>query len=158
VNLELLNRKSNKELIILLHNCMNSRDIKRADNIKSLVFEVLAQRNAAFLKKGLGPVMEADGVLSAFGYHVGEEGIKDDEARHRILALILETPIPPILDRSYVLEWGAPSSPQRISKTLAALHGFIANKRTQSPNRQVAYTRALEHWDKDLKYLEQHTQ
>ena len=158
MDLELLQRKSNKELIILLHNCIKSSDMKRADNIKQLVFEVLTTRNKKFLTGGSIDVMDADGVLSAFGYHVGDDGIKDDFARQRILRLVLETPIPPILDRNYVAEWGAPSSPERLLKTLAALHGFIGNKRSQSPNRQVSYTRALEHWEKDLKYLEQFKQ
>ena len=158
MDLELLQRKSNKELIILLHNCIKSSDMKRADNIKQLVFEVLTTRNKKFLSDGSVDVMDADGVLSAFGYHVGDDGIKDDFARQRILRLVLETPIPPILDRNYVAEWGAPSSPERLLKTLAALHGFIGNKRSQSPNRQVSYTRALEHWEKDLKYLEQFKQ
>ena len=158
MDLELLQRKSNKELIILLHNCIKSSDMKRADNIKQLVFEVLTTRNKKFLSDGSIDVMDADGVLSAFGYHVGDDGIKDDFARQRILRLVLETPIPPILDRNYVAEWGAPSSPERLLKTLAALHGFIGNKRSQSPNRQVSYTRALEHWEKDLKYLEQFKQ
>ena len=107
--------------------------------------------------------VEADGDIDGGGLTDGarvggDDGIKDDFARQRILRLVLETPIPPILDRNYVAEWGAPSSPERLLKTLAALHGFIGNKRSQSPNRQISYTRALEHWEKDLKYLEQFKQ
>ena len=63
MDLELLQRKSNKELIILLHNCIKSSDMKRADNIKSLVFEVFSTRNELFLTGGSIDVMDADGTM-----------------------------------------------------------------------------------------------
>jgi len=148
--------KTDQELMKLLHNIMantNSAHAGIAHVRKHAVFDEWSFRSEHY-KCGVDlKVMPADGVLSAFGYRVGDYGIRDSSKRHRILLLILEAPIPPINDPEYVQSWGAPKSIERINKLSRTLRGLIYGAKNRSKNGVASYANALAQWESDLAII-----
>ena len=150
--------KSNKELMVFLHNVSNNvkpSQLERAAELKKAIYAEWSVRNKDFLAGRAVEMMQADGVLSAFGYRVGDTGVSKQRARLAILALVLEAPIPPIVDPEYTREWGLPKSEARIQKLTRTLKGLINGVERRSSNSRVAYARALTQWQSDLAIVPQ---
>jgi len=65
-----------------------------------------------------------NGMLAAFGYHVGKTSALDTFARRTILDDIFSIQLPPLVSAQYMQEWAEPRTPTRLKKlayTLAAL-------------------------------------
>jgi len=63
--------KSNKELMVFLHNVSNNvkpSQLERAAELKKAIYAEWSVRNKDFLAGRAVEKMQADGVLSAFGY------------------------------------------------------------------------------------------
>ena len=149
-----LQNKTDKQLMNLLHNTMTHPDRDRANAAKNAVYEIWSKRNTRFSRGLETRVMPWDGVLSAFGYHVGDSGISSSRKRQSILEHILEAPIPPVKDPAYPREWGKPMSKARKTKLKNALKGLHYGCSQRSDNDQLSYSRAMSHWQSDLEYLE----
>ena len=150
-----LHSRTDKELMTLLHNTMNHCDQKRALDKKREVYKIWSFRNELFTSGTRLNVHPWDGVLSAFGYHVGDNGINDTKKRHKILDHVLEAPIPPVRDPAYVKEWGKPNSRKRIRKLERTLIGLYKGFSKIKTNRQISYERAINQWKMDLQYIRQ---
>lgn len=148
-----LHSKTDKELMVLLHNTMNHSDRERANAKKDEVYKIWSFRNKLFTSGKKINAHPWDGVLSAFGYHVGDNGINETEKRHKILNHVLEAPIPPVRDPSYVKEWGKPNSRKRIIKLERTLIGLYKGFSKIRTNRQISYERAINQWKLDLQYI-----
>ena len=70
-----LENRTNQQLMTMLHNTISHEDRARALAAKNRIYAVWAQRNQKFISGEEVEMMDADGVLSAFGYHVGDNGI-----------------------------------------------------------------------------------
>ena len=149
-----VSNKSNEDLMRLLKNAQRMSGSRKAEDAKTLIYKEWGARSQAFLQGKKVQIMEADGVLSAFGYHVGDYGVTDKVTRRAILATVMESPIPPINDPYYVAEWGAPRSKRRARKLIRTLHGLIANASKKGGKHRQALKRAIGDWSDDLAYLQ----
>lgn len=90
-----------------------------------------------------------EGILSFMGYRVGETNGESTNIRHEILAHIFEHQLPPAFPSDYMKEWGDPSTVIRLKKIAESIAAFTRNaKRRVSPP-----LRAIDDWEKDLKFL-----
>ena len=152
--LERIPSKSDKELMSLLHNALKHQDKKLTTQVISEIYKVWRSRAVLAQLGEYKTDLDADGVLSAFGYHVGNFGITDAGQRQKLLALIFEADLPPVLSPEYILEWGQPSSKQRLRKLSRVLRGLVSSKSKQVPNKK-SLKRAVDHWKDDLSFLAQ---
>jgi hypothetical protein len=89
------------------------------------------------------------GVLQQMGYKVGKSGLNVDERRavlKRVFSCELESTAE---SRSYVAEWGPPSSQQRLDKMIRCLSTFI----DKAERRSGDYSVAIDDWTDDLEWL-----
>ena len=149
-----LENRTNQQLMTMLHNTISHEDRPRALAAKNRIYAVWAQRNQKFLSGEEVEMMDADGVLSAFGYHVGDNGITNATKRHVILNHVLEAPIPPIKDKEYTIKWGRPQSIRRAKTLVSTLYGLVQSVRRRNAYNQTQYQRAMTHWQEDIAYLE----
>ena len=145
--------KSDRDLMKLLHNAINHPDKERAMAAKQQVYSEWARRNHLLCTGADIPITFCDGVLKAFGYGVGDDGITRAAKRHVILDHVLEAPIPPVMDVSYTREWGEPNSTKRRTKLLRTLKGLISGRERMKSYHQSSYSRAIGQWQEDLNYL-----
>ena len=150
-----LHKKTDKELMNLLHNTMIHPDRDRAEAKKSEVYKVWSWRNKSFSSGHKLPTMPWDGVLSAFGYRVGDHGISSASRRQLILNHIIEAPIPPVKNPQYLRDWGLPSSIKRKRKLKNTLKALYKGTSKRSTNRDISYEKAIKHWKEDLDYVTQ---
>ena len=146
-----ISAQSNKSLMMMLHNISANTDPRRFEKAaerKRAIFREWVRRTRQFMCGDSVDVMEEQGVLSAFGYRVGESGLSSDSKRRRILELIFEAPIPPILNPDYVREWGCPQSAQRKQKMGNVLRGLAHTSRVN--NIGSSHALALRHYETDL--------
>jgi len=154
----MLANKKYSELMILLNNIVNILEsdrqpierINKAKETKKKVFNELQKRVDNFKEGGKGLLMDAEGVLSAFNYRVGDFGISSQSKRLSLLKLIIESPIPPIKDVDYIEEWGQPNSPKRLSKLKNTLIGLASNRKKQNNPR---WRKAIGHWEHDFSKI-----
>ena len=157
-NTNMLANKKYSELMILLNNIVNILEsdrqpierINKAKETKKKVFNELQKRVDNFKEGEKGLLMDAEGVLSAFNYRVGDFGISSQSKRLSLLKLIIESPIPPIKDLDYIEEWGQPSSPKRLSKLKNTLIGLASNRKKQNNPR---WRKAIGHWEHDFSKI-----
>ncbi|TAX54604.1 hypothetical protein [Rhizobium leguminosarum] len=91
-----------------------------------------------------------DGVLSFFGYQVGQSSQITSSTRYAILDRVFRIVLPPILPGSHMALWGMPNSRRRLQKMAEAIAAFVRNaKRRQNPS----YDRAIGDWEYDLQRL-----
>ena len=147
-----LDDKSDQDLIRLLKNANRRTLDPRSSDLKKRIFAVFEERSAQFIKRNRGVELTAPGILSAFGYKVGHDGIKDTQVRHQILYLIFSAELPPVLDAKYMREWGSPKSPQRKTKLTRVLSSFVGSCKRRTRNK-LSYRLALSHWESDLAHL-----
>ena len=155
-----LSNKACEELIVLLENTINVLNNPRSDQsrinkaffLKDKVFQEFSSRTNELRRNMRHPVMKADGVLSAFNYHVGDGGITCAKKRLEILKLIIESPIPPIKDIQYVEKWGEPRTAKRLKVLQRTLDGFI-HYFSRNTNA-FQFRRAISHWEHDLRAIE----
>jgi hypothetical protein len=92
----------------------------------------------------------ADGMLSFFGYHVGETSGLIMSVRRDILDYIYRGNLPLVSDAAYTQSWGPPASPQRLKKLAMTLSHLARNALAkENPN----YETAISEWEADLKYI-----
>jgi hypothetical protein len=147
-----LDGKSDADLIKLLKNANRRTYDPRSGVLKKRIFTVFEQRSAQFIRRNRGAELAASGILSAFGYRVGHDGIRDPQIRQQILDLIYTAELPPVLDPNYIREWGSPESPQRKAKLTRVLSSFIRSCKRRTTNK-LSYRLALSHWESDLAYF-----
>lgn len=148
-----LQDKTNEQLMTLLHNIMRHSNEDRARIAKEKLYTEWHKRNKAFTSGRATSVMAAEGVLSAFRYHVGDGGVTDDKKRQQILDHVLEAPIPPIVSEDYTKKWGAPNSHARKKTLLRTLHGFISGVNHRGEYSRDRLGRAKSHWQQDIAYV-----
>ena len=144
-------RKRDEDLMKLLHNASKHRDAELGHHVASQVFAEWRSRSGQFINDPTACSLKADGVLSAFGYRVGEFGVRDSKERLRILKLIFNAEIPPINDPSYVRSWGRPKSQQRKRRLASVIASLIYSTKRKSPGKQFA--NALKDWTGDLQAI-----
>jgi hypothetical protein len=71
----------------------------------------------------------ADGMLNAFGYHVGKVNGRPEALRHLLLDDIFYCQLPPINNLAYMREWGNPSTPARLKKIADTLASLCRNEK-----------------------------
>ena len=156
-----LSNKTYEDLMRMLTNVWNvlnnqdrydSSQISKANFRKKRIYEEFSKRTLDFKQNKSYSVMNADGVLSAFGYHVGDYGISCPNKRFLILKLIIDCTIPPIKDAQYINKWGTPCSAKRMETLQRTLRGFIIS--TRRKNNCFQFRRALKHWEHDLAAIE----
>jgi hypothetical protein len=91
----------------------------------------------------------AEGILSAFGYHVGETNGRPDRVRRLLLDDIFSVHLPPINSRAYMSEWGSPTSAGRLRKIADTLASLTRNEK----RRGLEF--APKQREMDLEYLHQ---
>ena len=95
--------------------------------------------------------IENEGMLAAFGYHVGDFGITDNRVRHKLLDIIMNSKyLPPIHMNTtmYTYEWGLNDIKKRIRKIKRFFHGEI-----EAAKNRKTMKRAVSHWQCDLNYI-----
>jgi hypothetical protein len=90
------------------------------------------------------------GMLGFLGYHVGEAQPTSRDVRRCILEYAFECYLPPLNDRIYYLEWGKPSTPQRLKKLANTLAAFTRNAKRRDA---LSMGRAIDDWEGDLGFL-----
>lgn len=91
-----------------------------------------------------------DGILSFFGYQVGQSSQINSSTRYAILDRLFRIVLPPILPSSHLALWGLPQSRRRLQKMAETIAAFVRNaKRRQNPS----YGRAIGDWEHDLQRL-----
>ncbi|NEJ39513.1 hypothetical protein [Rhizobium ruizarguesonis] len=91
-----------------------------------------------------------DGILSFFGYQVGQSSQITSSTRYAILDRVFRIVLPHILPGSHMALWGMPNSRRRLQKMAEAIAAFVRNaKRRQNPS----YHRAIGDWEYDLQRL-----
>ncbi|MDD9799115.1 MAG: hypothetical protein OXU29_01420 [Gammaproteobacteria bacterium] len=102
-------------------------------------------------RRGLPPLESpAEGVLRAYGYHVGKTKGRPFDVRKKALDLIFHDELSRVSDDSYRTQFDAPQSPNRLKKmanVLAALARLYSGSVTRD------YSVAIGHYIQDLKYL-----
>lgn len=91
----------------------------------------------------------SEGLLSVMGYKVGINGLKQ-ELRRKILADVIEGPVPLVSSPGYMQEWGDDGSKKRINKTFNCLLAFSSGTIHQTHHE------ALKDWEEDLEWLSSH--
>lgn len=137
----------------LLHNIINHHDKERAMAAKHELYAEWSRRNQLLCAGTDITIAFHDGVLKAFGYGVGDDGITSASKRQVILEHVLEAPIPPVQNVGYTREWGTPNSTKRKTKLLNALKGLISGRERMKSYYQSSYARAIGQWQEDLNYL-----
>jgi hypothetical protein len=92
----------------------------------------------------------AEGMLSVLGYHVGNTNGQPKQLRQAILTQIYQGELPPVCSASYMAQWGAPRSAQRLYKLLVTLIAFAKNESKLSPQN---YCRAIRERLEDIEFL-----
>ncbi|HEX3652003.1 MAG TPA: hypothetical protein VHU18_04180 [Rhizomicrobium sp.] len=88
----------------------------------------------------------ADGILNAFGYHVGEVKGRPEAVRHLLLDDIFCCHLPPISSFAYMQEWGSPTTPARLKKIADTLAALCRNEKRRGLRTAPAQREAdLEH-------------
>ncbi|MCZ7468148.1 hypothetical protein M0412_08755 [Agrobacterium sp. O3.4] len=91
-----------------------------------------------------------DGVLSFFGYKVGQLSVLTPSMRYAILDRVFRIALPPVLPSPHMALWGTPNSLRRLHKLAETIAAFVRNaKRRQNPS----YRRAIGEWEHDLQRL-----
>ena len=147
----LIPHKRDEDLMKLLHNANKHRDAEIGHQVASQVFAEWRSRSLRFMNDPPACSLEADGVLSAFGYRVGEFGVRDSQERLRILRLIFDAEIPPINDPYYVRSWGRPKSQQRKRRLTSVIASLIHSTKRKSAGKRFA--NALKDWTSDLQAI-----
>ena len=149
-----LEHKTSEDLMKMLHNIIRRQNESVAQEKKVILYNEWSNRNESFLNGRNIKIMSADGVLSAFGYRVGDGGVTKASRRQSILKHIMEAPIPPIVSVEYTKAWGKPNTSLRKKKLLKTLKGFIYGVKQRSSYAQHSYERAVSHWKQDLDYIQ----
>jgi hypothetical protein len=90
------------------------------------------------------------GMLAYLGYHVGQTQPTPPGIRRGILEYVFECHLPPLNDRSYYIEWGAPLTPERLKKTADTLASLTRNAKRRD---EFSLAAAIDDWEEDLLYL-----
>lgn len=92
------------------------------------------------------------GMLSYFGYHVGQQGLSVSR-RLPILERLLKADLDDkAFDQVYVKEWGRPASHKRLMKMARTIAALCRNAKRSPSN----FDQAISDWESDLKYLHDH--
>ncbi len=92
---------------------------------------------------------EVEGVLKYMGYQVGAEG-EPQRIRELMLDVIFLGQIPPVFPKTYLDEWGVPSSVLRLKKMAETIAALTRNGKRRHDARM---TTAIRDWERDLDYL-----
>jgi hypothetical protein len=93
---------------------------------------------------------EKEGMLSFLEYRVGRTKGEAQVVRRIILRRVFEGSLPPVFNKTYMAEWGANGSPERLHKMAVSIAAFARNfKRRKSS----AYDDAIKDWEADLADL-----
>jgi hypothetical protein len=142
---------------------------ERINELRSAIFKEWAERNGRSLVDEyfewpstdapygcgtLGPIPSpSDGILSAFGYHVGGTNGKPEVVRRLLLGDIFACQLPPMNSRAYMSEWGAPNTPSRLKKTADTLASLCRNEK----RRGLVAAPAQREADLEYMYLSYYT-
>lgn len=90
------------------------------------------------------------GLLKHMGYRVGVEGEAESRRRRILREIYTRTDLPNVVSLKYMQEWGSAKSNVRLEKLANCIAALCRNaKRNQSGN----YSRAVDDWESDLKWL-----
>ncbi len=90
------------------------------------------------------------GVLSFYGYHVGNTKGVSSQTRQTILEGVFNAVIPPVFDLPYLYQWGAPATPARLKKIAYTL---ASNARNFKRQKNSSYLDAIREWEEDLEFM-----
>ena len=152
-NFKVALKSSDSELLRWLHNADRHPDLERAGPVKDAIYTVWRLRQESFNDGKLSATLAADGVLSAFGYSVGDFGLRNPEERQRILNLVLEAHLPPLVSPSYLQEWGMPNSEKRREKLMNVFSSLAFGASQMRGKHKAARENAISDWNTDLEYI-----
>lgn len=93
---------------------------------------------------------EQVGMLSFFGYKVGEEGVVTSERRNILDKLFVERALPQLNSHEYVKEWGLPRTATRLRKMAESLAAFCRNAKRRT---SAQMSKSIDDWEADLAWL-----
>ena len=100
---------------------------------------------------GLQLESPSTGMLAFLGYHVGANGLPEDE-RRAILASVYLEELPPVNSSNYMSDWGQPHTGGRLKKLAETLAALARNEKRK---RAASSAIAVDEWEADLEYLRQ---
>ncbi|MDO3434520.1 hypothetical protein QWJ46_17730 [Rhizobium sp. CBN3] len=92
----------------------------------------------------------SDGVLSFFGYEVGQSSRLNSSTRYAVLHRVFRIMLPQMLPTTHMALWGPANSGWRLKKIAETIAAFVRNaKRRRNPS----YSQAIDDWEYDLQRL-----
>jgi hypothetical protein len=91
-----------------------------------------------------------EGMLKIMGYVVGDANGKGRDERQRLLSVIFDGPLPPVLPWAHMAEWSRPGMPGRLKKLAECIAAFVRNAKRR---RDADMRSAIEDWEDDLDFL-----
>jgi len=91
-----------------------------------------------------------NGMLNAFGYHVGKTNGIPSCARRHILRFLFEERLPLVYDTAYTAEWSRPATAGRLKKLAETIAQLVKNAKR---NTGLDYAEAISEWEDDLSFL-----
>ena len=144
--LDLLQSKSDADLLIIFQNCV--RALAKGTNENAVkVVQGIEREWQRRLKAWSYDPRPSEGMLSALGYHVGNNGEKL-AVRRRILKHVLEGELPVVGSVAYTAEWGRPLTRKRFDK----LSRFFVNM-LEGTGNNPGMTSAVAQWQADLDWV-----
>jgi hypothetical protein len=144
--LDLLQSKSDADLLIIFKNCV--RALAKGPNENAVqVIRGIEEEWQGRLKGWSSDPRPNEGMLASLGYHVGNNG-ETLAVRRRILKHVLEGELPVVGSVAYTAEWGRPLTQQRFDK----LTRFFMNMLDGARNNP-GMTSAIAHWQADLDWV-----
>jgi hypothetical protein len=150
-----LPKRNDNEIFLQYKNCIiaisqNKPNKKDAEILIQAIKKEWSRRKLLYDQNKYKPTTPKDGMMGAFGYHVGNSG-EPLKIRRIIIDDIMITDLPLIQSPAYTAEWGEPKSQKRFNKMKYFFQQMIFqnNKR----NRDNAFDKAITEWEDDLNYL-----
>jgi len=92
----------------------------------------------------------SDGILSFFGYQVGQASQLSPATRYLVLDRVFRIRLPPVLPSSHMALWATPNSGRRLKKLAETIAALVRNAKRR---RNASYSRAISEWEFDLQRL-----
>jgi len=142
------------DLLNVLHSLEENKEVEEAKKIRDNISDEWGRRNTELILANNdkeGYIIDEDkekgtGMLTAFRYHVGQEGL-NVQKRRSILDYILNYNLPPVRSKKYMKDWHLPGTLVRHKRLIRSLRPLINRA------KKKRMTVALSAWTSDEEYL-----
>ena len=150
-----LPKRNDNDIFQQYKNCViaisqNKPNKDDAEKLIKAIKKEWARRKDLYEQNKYKPTTPKDGMMGAFGYHVGNYG-ESLKVRRIIIDDIMITDLPLIQGPAYTAEWGTPKSHKRFNKMRTFFQQMIF--RGNNMNKDGGYDKAIDEWEDDLNYL-----